>query len=48
MQFSLATFAGAPYSVLATLTFPEGAGSARELAFMREVAAAYPAVTTCG
>ncbi|WP_332129965.1 ABC transporter permease, partial [Azorhizobium caulinodans] len=46
MQFSPATFAGAPYSVLATLTFPEGAGSARELAFMREVAAAYPAVTT--
>ncbi|GGF85339.1 ABC transporter permease [Azorhizobium oxalatiphilum] len=46
MQFNPATFAGAPYSVLATLTFPDGAGSAKELAFMREVARAYPAVTT--
>ncbi len=46
MQFSPVTFAGAPYSVLATLTFPEGAGSAPELAFMRQVAQAYPGVTT--
>ncbi len=46
MQFSPVTFAGAPYSVLATLTFPEGAGAAQELAFMRAVAQAYPGVTT--
>ncbi|MGU3492689.1 ABC transporter permease [Xanthobacteraceae bacterium A53D] len=46
MQFNPATFAGAPYSVLSTLTFPEGAGTQKELAFMRTVANAYPAVTT--
>lgn len=46
MLFTPATFAGAPHTVLSTLTFPDGADAARELAFLREVAAAYPAVTT--
>ena len=46
MLLTPATFAGAPHTVLSTLTFPDGADAARELAFLREVAAAWPAVTT--
>lgn len=46
MVFSPATFAGAPHTVLATLTYPEGAGSAEEVALLKEMARAYPAVTT--
>ncbi|OYY09537.1 MAG: glycosyl transferase family 1 [Rhizobiales bacterium 35-68-8] len=46
MVFSPATFAGAPHTALATLTFPEGAPSRDEIALMREMAATYPAITT--
>ncbi len=46
MVFSPATFAGAPHTALATLTFPNGAPSRDEIALMREMAATYPAVTT--
>ncbi|MEP9349555.1 FtsX-like permease family protein [Xanthobacter sp. KR7-225] len=45
MVFSPATFAGAPHSVLATLTFPGGADAAGEIALLNQVAEAYPAVT---
>ena len=44
-MFSPNTFAGAPYSELATVTFPTS-GSPRELALLREVAQAYPSVTS--
>ncbi|WP_454914668.1 ABC transporter permease [Xanthobacter sediminis] len=46
MVFSPSTFVGAPYTVLSTLAFPDGGDTAREMALMKEVAAAYPAVTT--
>lgn len=46
MVFSPATFAGAPHTVLATLTFPGGAGTRDEVALLKEMARAYPAVTT--
>lgn len=46
MVFSPATFAGAPHSVLATLTWPGGADAAREVAFLKEVAQAFPSVTS--
>lgn len=46
MVFSPGTFAGAPYSVLSTLAFPDGGNTAREVELMKEVASAYPAVTT--
>ncbi len=46
MVFSPATFAGAPHSGLATLTYPQGAGAAQEVALLKEMARAYPAVTT--
>ncbi|MFG1391870.1 ABC transporter permease [Xanthobacter agilis] len=46
MVFSPNTFAGAPYTVLSTLAFPDGGDTAREMAVMKAVAAAYPAVTT--
>ena len=45
LVFSPDTFAGAPYSDLATVTFPQ-AGAPRELALLREVAQAYPSVTS--
>ncbi|TCT08029.1 ABC transporter permease [Aquabacter spiritensis] len=46
MVFSPATFAGAPHTVLATLTAPDGAGADDEVALLRELARAYPAITT--
>ncbi|MBB6308524.1 ABC transporter permease [Xanthobacter tagetidis] len=45
MVFSPATFAGAPHSMLATLTFPGGADAAGEIALLNQVAAAWPAIT---
>ena len=45
LVFSPDTFAGAPYSDLATVTFPR-AGDPRELTLLREVAQAYPSVTS--
>jgi putative ABC transport system permease protein len=46
MVFSPNTFRGAPHSVLATLTYPDGGTPEAELTLLREVAAAFPAVTT--
>ena len=46
MIFSPNTFAGAPHSDLATLTFAKGEDSARELALLRDVARAWPGVTS--
>ena len=50
LVFSPNTFAGAPYSDLATVTFPtsnaSGSGAPRELKLLREVADAYPSVTS--
>lgn len=45
MVFSPDTFRGAPHTVLATATFPKGSDPAREMALLREVAQAFPAVT---
>ncbi|MFG1379520.1 ABC transporter permease [Xanthobacter autotrophicus] len=46
MVFSPATFAGAPHTVLATLTFPDGGDTAREVALLKAVAGRFPAITT--
>lgn len=46
MLFTPATFAGAPYTVLSTLTFPDGGDTAREIALLKATAARFPAVTT--
>ncbi|MBV8565074.1 MAG: FtsX-like permease family protein [Methylobacteriaceae bacterium] len=46
MVFSPNTFAGAPHTDLATLTFPRGADPAKELALVKEVATAFPTVTS--
>ncbi|MGV6871658.1 ABC transporter permease [Pseudochelatococcus sp. B33] len=46
MVFSPNTFAGAPYTVLATLTEPPGAEPARNLSLIREIAARFPAVSS--
>lgn len=46
MVFSPNTFAGAPYTVLATLTEPEGADSEQNLSLVRDIAAKFPAVTS--
>jgi putative ABC transport system permease protein len=46
MLFSPNTFRGAPHSLLATLTFAEGVTVQTELALLKEIAAAFPAVTT--
>ncbi len=46
LVFSPNTFAGAPYSDLATVTYPKGADPARELTLLREVAQAFPSVTS--
>ncbi|MFC0217356.1 ABC transporter permease [Pseudochelatococcus lubricantis] len=46
MVFSPNTFAGAPYTLLATLTEPAGADPARSLSLVRGVAARFPAVTS--
>ncbi|ACK50858.1 protein of unknown function DUF214 [Methylocella silvestris BL2] len=45
LVFSPNTFAGAPYNDLATLSLP-GAGAAREMALARDVASAFPAITS--
>jgi putative ABC transport system permease protein len=45
MVFSPSTFAGAPYSMLATLSYPGGADPAREAALMRDTGKEFPAVT---
>jgi len=46
LVFSPNTFAGAPHTVLATLTFGQGANAATELNLLKETAAEFPAVTT--
>jgi putative ABC transport system permease protein len=46
LVFSPRTFAGAPFGEVATLTFPDAFDPSRELAFLRETAQAFPAVTT--
>jgi putative ABC transport system permease protein len=46
MVFSPDAFRGAPYSVLATLSYPDGGELQTELALLKEVANAFPAVTT--
>ena len=46
LVFSPNTFAGAPYSDLASVTFPHGGNDARELALLREVANTFPAITS--
>jgi putative ABC transport system permease protein len=46
MLFSPNTFSGAPHSVLATLTFGDGGNTQTELALLKEIAAAFPAITT--
>lgn len=46
MVFSPGTFAGAPHSILATLSWPQGADTAREVEVLKAVAQAWPAVTT--
>lgn len=46
LVFSPNTFVGAPHTVLATLTFGEGASAATELNLLKEAAAEFPAVTT--
>jgi putative ABC transport system permease protein len=46
LVFSPNTFAGAPYSDLATVTFPKSGNGARELTLLRDVAVAYPSVTS--
>ena len=45
LVFSPNTFAGAPYSDLATVTFPKS-GDPRELSLLRDVAVAYPSITS--
>ena len=44
--FSPNTFAGAPHTELATATYPPGGDPARELALLKEVSNAFPAVTS--
>lgn len=46
MVFSPNTFAGAPHTHLATVTFPNGADVARDAVLLRETAKAFPAVTS--
>ncbi len=45
LVFSPNTFAGAPYSDLASLTFAKAGPASRDFALLREVADAYPGVT---
>ncbi len=45
MVFSPNTFAGAPYSELATLSFPDGGREAEEVRLMRDLGRAFPTVT---
>ncbi|GLS45020.1 ABC transporter permease [Methylobacterium brachythecii] len=46
MVFSPGTFRGAPHSDLATLTLPNGVDPAAEAAILRDVAKAFPSVTS--
>jgi putative ABC transport system permease protein len=46
LVFSPNTFAGAPYSNLATLAFPNKASDAAEIAVLKAAAAAFPAVSS--
>ena len=46
LVFSPNTFAGAPHSDLATLTFPKGGDAPREIALLRAAAKAFPTVTS--
>ena len=46
MLFSPNTFAGAPHTHLATVTFPDGSGAAEELKILRDAATAFPMVTS--
>ncbi len=45
LVFSPATFRGAPHTELATLTYPGGAPNAEEIALLKAVAHAFPAIT---
>jgi putative ABC transport system permease protein len=45
LVFSPGTFRGAPHTDLATLTYPGGAPNADEIALLKAVAQAFPAVT---
>ncbi|MBE7220307.1 MAG: FtsX-like permease family protein, partial [Caulobacteraceae bacterium] len=45
MVFSPDTFRGAPHMVLATAAFPNGSDAAREVALLKDVAAAFPTIT---
>ena len=45
MVFSPNTFRGAPYMELATAAFPGGSDTGRELALLKDVAAAFPTIT---
>jgi putative ABC transport system permease protein len=46
MVFSPNTFAGAPHTHLATVTFPNGADTSRDAAILRDTAKVFPAVTS--
>ena len=46
LVFSPNTFAGAPYSDLASVTFPKTGDAVRELTLLRDVAVAFPSVTS--
>jgi len=46
MLFSPSTFRGAPHTILATLTFPDGGSKSAEIELQRAVANEFPAVTT--
>lgn len=46
LVFSPNTFAGAPYSDLASVTFPKAGDTPREMTLLRNVAVAFPSVTT--
>jgi putative ABC transport system permease protein len=46
MLFSPNAFRGAPHTLLATLTYPDGGRPETELALLKEIAGAFPAVST--
>jgi putative ABC transport system permease protein len=46
LVYSPGTFRGAPHTDLATLTYPGGSTAAEEVALLKAVAEAFPAVTT--
>jgi len=45
LVFSPGAFAGAPYTDIATLTYPDGGSTAEETAMIKAVADAFPAIT---